>query len=379
VRVVELTRLVDLEAIRRPWAELAGASVHDTPYVLPEFLLPWMRRMDDGFEYRCLAAWDDDMLVGFAPLVGRRIGRAGLALSLRVFPEVAPSPPCDILVHPGAHGVEEAILAHWCSQNDWDAIELNNVPPDSPALDRLAALAAAAALPVRRAQALSYYCVPVSGCWEDYLAARSKKMRQNLRRGRRYLERLGAVRFASYPGDMNARQAREQAFEVVGRSWKHDESGPRSWNEFLLQLIEELDRAQLLRLEFLTLDARAIAFLLDVPFKGGVFAVHNGYDLRFQPGNPGQLLLARSIEAAHRSGANRYVTGVRDDLRHWSALTRPSRRLRIERPSLAAQVKLRAFDWVRTRRRQRALDEVDRMKDSRKQALRTEPERDTAE
>ena len=34
-------------------------------------------------------------LVGLAPMVDRRLSKLGVKLSLRSFPEAAPSPPCD--------------------------------------------------------------------------------------------------------------------------------------------------------------------------------------------------------------------------------------------------------------------------------------------
>jgi len=369
MRVVEVFGFADLEAIRVAWGELALASAHDTPYVLPEFMLPWLRRLDDRYSCRFLTAWEGDTLVGLAPVVERRIGRVGVTLTLLTFPEVVPSPPCDILVRGGVHGVEEAFLSHWLAQRDWDAIELANAPCESPAVARLAELAAAASLRVRRASGLEYFYVAATGSWEDYLASRSKTTRHNLRRGLRYFERLGETRIAAYPGDITHAQAMEQVFHVIGRSWKNDAEGPRSWNKFVRELIEEFDRSGLLRLSFLMLDAHAVAYLLDVPYKGSVYAIHNGYDLRFQPGNPGQLMLAHALEDAHRRGARRYdFTGDKDYLLRWTVTTRSYQRTRIRGRAAATWLKLRAYDWIHDRRVRGVLTSTDRSKEKKKHA-----------
>lgn len=378
MRIVELRSLGELESIRAAWHELALASAHDTPYVLPEFLLPWIRRLDGRDECRFLAAWDRGVLVGLAPMVQRCIRRAGVRLlSLRGFPEAAPTPPCDLLVRAGAERAVDAFLAHWQRQPDWDALVLPTVPVDSPSVARLVALAQQAGLRTACLPTLATYAVPVEGSWQQFHACRSKKTRQNLRRGLRYFERLGEVRFATYPGDMAQQAALAQVAQVLARSWKEHEQGASGWNAFLRDLMAELEGQRLLRLHFLLLDGQAVAYLLDTPFKNAWYALHNAYDLRYQPGNAGQLMLAHALEDAHHQGALRYdFTGNKDYLRRWTQVTRSFQQVRIDRGDALTRFKLALYDRVHARRAALVAQATDAHKTAKKGALRPTDDED---
>ena len=379
LRVVELRGLAELAAVRGPWQALAEASAHDTPYVLPAFLLPWIRRLqaDAGGHTECrfLAAWDGDSLVGLAPVVQREVRRAGLVLlRLRGFPEAAPTPPCDLLVRGGADGVVEAFLAHWLGQHDWDVLDLPTVPAESAAVGRLVGLAHAAGLRATRTPVLKTYAVPVQGTWDDFHASRSKKTRQNLRRGLRYFEQLGATRFAAYPGELGRDQALAHVAQVVARSWKDHAKGAGGWNAFLRDVMAEFDQTGHLRLHFLLLDGQAVAYLMDVPFKNAWYAIHNAYDLRYPLGNAGQLMLAHAIALAHHSGAERYdFTGNKDYLQRWTQTTRSFEHVRIDRGDSLTRLKLMLYDKLHARRASEVAAATDRDKNARKAASRTAP------
>ena len=383
LRVVELRTLAELEALRGPWQALAEAAQHDTPYVLPAFLLPWIRRLqaDAGGRTECrfLAAWDGDSLVGLAPVVQREVRRAGLVLlRLRGFPEAAPTPPCDLLVRGGAEGVIEAFLAHWLGQHDWDVLDLPTVPTESTAVARLIGLAQAAGLRAGRTPVLETYAVPVQGSWDDFHASRSKKTRQNLRRGLRYFEQLGATRFAAYPGEMDRDQALAHVAQVVARSWKDHEQGAAGWNAFLRDVMAEFDQTGQLRLHFLLLDGQAVAYLMDVPFKNAWYAIHNAYDLRYPLGNAGQLMLAHAIALAHHSGARRYdFTGNKDYLQRWTQTTRNFEQVRIDRGNHLTRLKLSLYDRLHARRAEAVAAATDSDKNARKAASRAASADDT--
>lgn len=372
MRLTELRSLDELEDLRPAWRELADACAHDTPYVLPEFMLPWLRRMQDRCGCRFLAAWDGERLVGLAPMVERRIARGGIdALVLLGFPDAPPTPPCDILVRPGCDGVVEAFFEYWIEHRGWDAIELPVVPVESAAVLCLEQVARARDWPLESSPALQTYYLPITGAWEDYHATLAQKMRQNLRRGQRHFERMGQVTYASYPGDLGYQEAREAMFAVLAKSWKDHEAGDTGWNAFLRELVSELAAGGLLDIALLRVDGVPVAYLLEVPYKGVRFAVHNGYDLRHQPGNPGQLMFVRALEGAYRRAEPRYdFSGNKDYLRRWTEAARSFRRLRIRSRSPLARLKLAAYDWIHARRVREVHAGTDHTKDTRKREVR---------
>ena len=372
MHVAELREPAELEHVRQVWHDLACNCGHDTPYVLPEFLLPWMRRLENRYRYRFLLVWQGAQLVGLAPVVERNITRLGIPLlRLRGFPEAAPNPPCDVLVREGSEGVAEAMFDHWQRQQDWDVIELPTVPVESNSVRHLIELARGAGWHAESRPAVETYAVPVCGSWEEFHASRSKKTRQNLRRGLRYFEGIGTTRFATYPGDLPLGEACRQVAHVVARSWKEHEEGPSGWNAFLRDIITEFDSTGLLRLHFLLVNGDAVAYLLDVPFRDAWYAIHNAYDLRFPSGNAGQLVLAHALEDAHRRGVLRYdFTGDKDYLRRWTKTTRRFQNVRIHRAEAITRLKLRAYDWIHGRRTRAILSQTELDKAAKKDAER---------
>lgn len=376
MRIEELSSLESIEAVRGPWRELADASSHDTPYVLPEFLLPWLRRLGDRVQCRFLLAWDGERLDGFAPMVEHRVRRFGLTLvHLLGFPDAPPTPPCDILVRPGRERAVELFFEHWTTSPAWDALEFPVVPVESSAGARLESLAIEGGWAVSADESLRTYYVPMDVSWDAYHASRTKKMRQNLRRGLRHFERLGQVDFASYPGALSYEQARDAIFSVLATSWKDHEEGASGWNSFLRDLLSELRSSAILEVSILRVDGLPIAYLVEVPYKGVRYAVHNGYDLGHHLGNPGQLMLAHAIEGAHLRGEPRYdFTGTKDYLHRWTDTQRAFRRIRVTAPSRLSSWKLMAYDRIHDRRVREVHEGTDRTKEARKQARKGEDE-----
>lgn len=372
MHLTEIRTLDELEALRPRWRELADAAAHDTPYVLPEFMLPWLRRMRGRCACRFLAAWEGDTLVGLAPMVERRIARLGLeALSLLGFPDAPPTPPCDILVREGCDTVVEAFCAHWDLHGGWDAIVLPAVPAESAVAAQLERAAVARAWTFEAEPALETYYVRIATSWEVFHAGRSHNLRRTLSRGLRHLQSLGQPRFELYPGAMSRERAWDATFRVLGQSWKDHEAGPEGWNAFLRDMVAELCASGLIEIAVLWLDERPVAYVIEVPVKGVRYAVHGAYDLAYQRANPGQLMLARALEAAHRRGDSRYdFTGHNDYLRRWSETTRSFRQLRIRPRSPLARLKLAAYDWVHARRVREVHAGTDNIKDTRKREVR---------
>ncbi len=372
MRVTDLTTLAQLEAIAPQWHDLALASHHASPYMVPAYLLPWIRRLDTRWACRATAVWDGEALVGLAPMMTRRVGGPVLGLRMICSPEVAPSPPFEILTRPGSETrVAGTLMAHWMVNPAWDAIELASVPKGTTSLQALAEAASARGMETREADDLRFFCVETaSRNWDDYHAALSKKHRQNLRRGWRHFERLGSARIRTFPAEMDMDAARGATRHVIARSWKDDE-GSGGWNQFVEEVLDGFSAAGLLRASFLEVNGVPVAYMFDVTWKDNVFAVQNGYDLSAQVGNPGQLLLANSIRLAHESGARRYVTGNRDYLRHWSEHTLDTVRLRIRRPSAISAARLALYDVIHHHRQSDALRAADETKDRRKRSVRS--------
>lgn len=373
LRVSELSTIAELEAIGVQWHELALSSHHPTPYMLPAFLVPWIRRLSGAWTCRVAVVWDRDEMVGLAAMMERRIGGTLLGLRMLCSPEVAPSPPFELLARPGHEArVASALLSHWNADPRWDAIEMTSIPEGAASAKSLMEEARRLGMTTReRGDLRFFYIATAGGDWKGYHAALSRKFRKTLRRGWRYFEGIGVTRVLWYPGDMDLRAARETTRSVIAKSWK-DDDGNQGWNRFADEILDGFDALGVLRASFLTVDDVPVAYIHEVTWKGNVFGVQNGYDLAMQAGSPGQLLLGESIRRAMESGAGRYVTGNRDYLRQWGEDTFDTVRIRIRRRSPVSAARLALYDYIHHRRQLEALRAADAAKDVRKRIVRTE-------
>jgi len=366
--VEEHKDLSALSAMRDEWHVLAAACDHDLPYLLPEFLLPWLSRLGDRYRICFLSARSvDGALVGLAPLVSRRITFMGISLDMLQFPEAWPSPPCDWLIHPKHKGVAEALFQHCADQMQWDVCELLNVPAESNLGNYFEQTVQSQGYSVTREQSLETYHVPIDTSWDDFFAARTKKFRQNLRRGLRFCEGIGTVTFKRYPGDMSLEEVSAHVQALLPNSWKGGETDDGDWGTFLLELIGRFAESGRARIDFMLLDDNAIAYLFSTPYTHKVFALHNAYHLGYQHGNLGQYMLMRALHEAFDAGAECYdFTGNKPYLRQWTKVTRTFERIVVARPSWFGRLRYRAYQQLHHAR----VEKVDEHTNSVKERLK---------
>jgi len=139
-------------------------------------------------------------------------------------------------------------------------------------------------------------CVKIAGSWEDYEASRSRNHRQQMRKLLRRLREQGELELrivSPHEGD-EIEPLLRRGFEVEDRSWKgkagtsvlrHDDV-----LSFFCRQAAALAKQDHLRLVFLELAGRPIAFEYGWLAKGTYFSPKVGYDAEFSQFSPGQLL-----------------------------------------------------------------------------------------
>lgn len=340
LQIQELRSLDEIKEISDEWNLLAQQSRQGSPYVIPQFIIPWLKRMGDKYCCCFLAAWDDKKLVGLAPIIKRQICKLGLSISILEFPSGDPAPVCEILTHEDSTGVIDAFEKYWLSNIDWDVIDLRNMPEKSIAAAEIRKISEKNTYVTTFRKEPSTYYIPLDICWNDYLAARPRSFRRRLRRGKKLCEKLGEYTYTKYPGDLNFSDALESVFIVVSNSWKNHEDGQNGWNMFLRRFIKGLEEKNILNLSFLNIDGKPVSYQLDVAFQGKMYGMHNAYDLHYQKASVGMLMLAYGVERAIESKCNRYITGYKDYLKDWTQSTESYSGIRLQQSSLFSRFKV---------------------------------------
>ena len=148
--------------------------------------------------------------------------------------------------------------------------------------------------------------VTVDGDWEGYERSLDRNMRSDLRRCRRRLEELGRVAL-----DVEHDTAHlDEALAVEGLGWKRKAgtaivSAPQT-ARFYTEVARWAAASGRLRLIFLRVDGRPVAFHLALEDDRTYFPLKGGFDPAFHAQSPGRLLIHATLERAFAVGLRRY-------------------------------------------------------------------------
>jgi CelD/BcsL family acetyltransferase involved in cellulose biosynthesis len=152
--------------------------------------------------------------------------------------------------------------------------------------------------------------VTLNGTYEDYLRTLTQRRRSELRRRRRRLEERGTLTFHVETGAERLDAMLAEGFAVEGSGWKTEQgtailSRPETTAFYRLVAGWAAPRGSL-RLAFLRLDGRAIAFHFTIEEGGSAYQLKGGYDREFRELAPGQLLVQEMISWAFTRGLRTY-------------------------------------------------------------------------
>jgi CelD/BcsL family acetyltransferase involved in cellulose biosynthesis len=193
----------------------------------------------------------------------------------------------------------------------------------------------------------------IDGDWENYEAQRSGKLRRDLDRRLRLLEQEGSVSVDVSDGSERLDERLAEGFSVEGSGWKSEqgtaiESRPET-RSFYTEVARSGARAGWLRLAFLRLDDRPVAFQFGLESGGCYYFLKGGFDAAYLRFAPGKLLLRTMLERSFASGLTRFDFGGGDEVfkREWTDASRELIRLDALASSPAGLAEWAAFAYAR--------------------------------
>ena len=354
--VRELNSVEALEALADPWRELLACVADDSPYLTPEFMIPWARMLEGRYRLCVLAVHDGSRLVGLAPLFERRLAKWGVEFSVRSFPLHGLSPPFDLIVDPALPQVIDALLDHLRADRRWHLVELLNVPAESPNAALLGAACERHGFDFERQPSLTTTYVRMAANWDAYQTSLPRTLRKSVRQGQRRLEQLGPVRIVRCPQDgIAVPDGITMALAVIAKSWKRFDDEQVDWPGFFHELGARLAAADMLCLRFLMVGDQPAAYHLELDYRGNLHGLHNAYDLAMGVGAPGAVLLSDALRDAHARGCARFdFLGTKQYLDRWAQDKRDYLRLRIGNAHPIARLKTAVYERVARARKARA-------------------------
>ncbi|HEU4322750.1 MAG TPA: GNAT family N-acetyltransferase [Roseiflexaceae bacterium] len=288
--------LMGLEA---EWGSLLRASLCATVFQTFEWQSAWLRafgRHDPAIRPLVLAVREHGWLIGLAPLMVRNTG------GLRTLTFLG-APYADyhgFLVDPAA--AETALAAIWRfiagTRGVWDAIDLDDIRPDSALLSYLRGPAFRTLLPDARIE-------PSSRCFLLDLH-NSAKVQQILQKREyqvklRRLGRQGKLELLHHSDPARVAERMPLYIEQHRAQWRDRPDGFARFDDphvtpLFTATAQALSSRGWLLLSELTLDGRPVAFFYSFVFRGAYLVYRPCFDVQIGRYSPGSVLLYLLIE-----------------------------------------------------------------------------------
>jgi CelD/BcsL family acetyltransferase involved in cellulose biosynthesis len=278
------------------WDSLADRA-RAAPWARPGWVSAWWSAFGSGELEVLTSVSDDGRLTGVLP-VARRLGRTG-ALANWHSPE---------LPFVAANGDAASALAGRLFAARPRSATLRHVPASAVTELRAAAQASGYHLLERVVERSPY--VDVSGSFDDYLGTLDRHHVKETLRRRRRLEEEGRVEFSVEDGKERLDELLAEGLPVEASGWKRESGTAIDSTPQTLAFYTEIARwaaaRGILRLAFLRLDGRAIAFELALEEHGVYAILKGGFDVDLRRFGPGGLITYEQLARAFALGLERY-------------------------------------------------------------------------
>ena len=302
-----ITEIEELERLSEPWRELAHAC--SCPAALPGWQLAcWRHVAPEGALLRSVAVFEDDRLVGLAPFFvnpGRRVDYRllGAGITHRLSPLALPGREREI-----AGLVARALAA---SSPVPDLIAFEGIDAGSPWPQALVDSWPGRLRPWR--YLTSTHPAPVlelKGSFEEWLATRSRKLREELRRTQRHLERDDG-RISMVQGDTATEKAVEAFIRLYAARWEKSGSGfGPEVGRMLIDATRERSTNGDIGVWTLEVDGQIGGVNIALSAGEETLGFRSAFDPRYSKLGPGPLMLQAVIADAFARGARRLDLGV---------------------------------------------------------------------
>ena len=318
---LEIAVLHGIDAIADEWEALAD-RVGATPFARPGWLQAWFQTFADG-PATVVTVRAREGLVGVLPLV-----RSGGTLSS---PTNWHSPSFEILAEN-----PDAVRALLTPVLGARRLSIRFLAPAAAGVI-VAEMGAAGYVP-RVRQADSLPVLTITGDWPTFFGSRvSRNLRSTIRRREARLRAAGAWEFEVLDGSEHCERFLEEGFRIEATSWKGGAGTAIVSRPDTHQFYREIGRWAAgrgsLRLSFLRLEGRAIAFDMGLEEAGRFYSLKPGYDPEFSDLSPGRMLQRFQLERAFEIGLESFDFGGS-----------PNRHKTQWGPDLEPRVHVEAFD-----------------------------------
>ncbi len=291
-----------LAALKDTWEAIFAVKPNE-----PSTSFEWMAAMAvhhvrPGDRCRLVQLRRDGRLIGLVPLVRREVRLLGQRVGLLTPLTEDYNTHSDLLLASLDAGTASALVSGlFRSGDDWDCFRMARLLADNPLVTALeSALSAGGHLYARR-PGLPAYVLELPDSNERYLADRSAKFRNHLKRTTRKLHDTGTVRVVQLECGDDFESAYTALLDVERASWKQAHGTSITAVGRQVGFYHDFARAAFgagrLHLQWLTLDGQPVAYNLGYLTGWGYHYLKTSYSHAHRPLGPATVLRASLIES----------------------------------------------------------------------------------
>lgn len=302
------------------WNKLMLEVGETSPFVTHAWTCAWWEAFAADSQLHVLILRKGDRICGLAPLMFSRVRRYGMSIRRLGTLYNLHVQRTSFLVHDDCR--DEFLQLFWKHVRSvapaWDVLELSPFDRLSPTLPLIEAAAAGSRLPIQYWTEGHSPFLSIAGTWDTYLKTLSNNRRGNFLRQFKKLAELGEVEVELVTGGDALDAALQDGYRIEAMGWKGTQgtaigSDP-TLSAFYASLAARMAATDGLRLYFLRVGGRRIAFQYCVETKDRLYVLKPGYDPEFARFSPSQLLAWRVLESAFARGIVEYdFLGGADD------------------------------------------------------------------
>jgi CelD/BcsL family acetyltransferase involved in cellulose biosynthesis len=311
------------------WNRLVEEAGIDHPFLRHEWVRTWWECFGAGREMQLLVVKAEKDVAAIAPLMrsdgriyGNRVRRLQSISNEH-------TPRFDFIVGRRHEGASRAIWNFLSDRrSEWDIVEVQRLPPGSRALADLPRLTERETFLTGFWHDSDSPYLQLNGRWEEYFESLDRKHRSNLRNRLKRLNRLGETGLEVVRSHTKLETALEEGLRIEASGWKGSAgTSIRSRPEvklFYTKLAKRAFSQGWLGLRFLTVGRQRIAFMYNLVYRNKIFCLKSGYDPRYYPFSPGNLLCYFLLRDAFDRGLSELdLLGTDDTFKgEWTRKTR---------------------------------------------------------
>jgi CelD/BcsL family acetyltransferase involved in cellulose biosynthesis len=343
----------DFLALEPAWNTLVQRAGIDHPFLTHEWIRTWWDAFGAGKRLHIVLVKARDELVAIAPLMLTEARMYGMRVRQLEFIFNVHTPRIDLIVTRARSDVYRALWRYLAERRGlWDVLILPQLPKGSRTLEELPQAAEAEGFPTGVWASDSSPYLALEGITADeYMKSLGTKHKSNMRNRKKRLGQLGDVRLETIDTTHGLPEALEDGYRIEAAAWKAEAQTAIQCDPTLVRFYSKMADVAAqkgwLRLHFLSVNGRRVAFDYSVVYGRKFYLLKAGYDPEFSPYSPFNLLCERTVEASFDEGLREFdFLGTDADWKlKWTTTTRRHDWLFV----FGKSAKMRLLHWLKFR------------------------------